>query len=82
MTEFTEEEKKVFLDATNRRKAAGIKLKRIAIMADASQVEAFNILWDGWVERYGKAMALNHLISIMARVEARLRDKENAQQGP
>jgi len=78
MTEYTEEEKKIFLDATNRRKAAGIRLKRIALMADASQVEGFNILYDSWVERWGKRRALDELIRIMSIVEARLRDRDNA----
>jgi len=81
MSELSEDEKKVFLAATERRKAAGIRLKRIVLQADAHQVEDFNILWESFVERWGKREALNHLILIMARVEARLRDGENAKQG-
>ena len=80
--QFTDAEKAVFLAATDRRKAAGIRLKRIALMADAGQVEAFNILWSSWVERWGKMRALDELIRIMSIVEARLRDRENAKKKP
>lgn len=84
MSEFflNDEQKKVFKDAGERRKQAGIKFKRICIFAEASQVEAFNILFDSWCERFGKAKALDHLILLWSRVEARLRDKDRNETRP
>jgi hypothetical protein len=72
--QLTDAEKQVFLDATNRRKAAGIRLKRISIMASTDQVEAFNELWSSWVERWGKNTAVDHLIRMMAHIEAKVRN--------
>lgn len=76
--DLTEAEKKVFLDATNRRKERGLKLKRICLLAESSQVEAFYCLFDSWVIRWGKERAMDELIRLMGLVEARVQDKERA----
>jgi len=78
MSELSESEKATFKAATERRKAAGIKLKRFGVLADETQVAALNELWDAWVIRWGKQRAVDNLISVMSTVEARQRDKENA----
>lgn len=65
-----------FRDLAARRTERGIRLKRICFMAEASQVEAFNILWESWVERWGKTKAVDHLLVLVARAEARIRDQE------
>jgi hypothetical protein len=69
-------EKRTFLDATNRRKAAGIKLGRISFMATKEQVESFNELFNAWVERWGKNKAVDVLLSMMSGIEARIRDAQ------
>jgi hypothetical protein len=69
---------KPFIEASRRRRENGIKLKRFAVMCDETQVEALNILWGSFVERWGKQQAVDHLIVILSKVEARLRDKERA----
>jgi len=74
----SDDEKATFKRATDRRREAGIRLKRFTVLMESSQVEAINILWDAWVERFGKTRAIDELIRIMAHVEARLRDKERA----
>jgi hypothetical protein len=75
MSELSEEEKLTFKRATERRRAAGVRLKRFAVMCDASQVEALNELWDSWTERLGKTVAVDHLINLMAHSEARMQDQ-------
>jgi hypothetical protein len=72
----TDEEKRVFREAGERRAAAGIKLKRVYFMADANQVASFNALWESWVLRWGKQRAVDELIRFMSLVETRIRDKE------
>ncbi len=80
MTEsLTDEEKATFRAAGERRKAAGIRLKRIYLLADENQVASFNTLWDSWCTRWGKQRAMDELLRFMSLVEARVRDKENAQ---
>jgi hypothetical protein len=80
MAELSESEKATFKAATERRKAAGIKLGRITLLAEKSQVEGFNELWDSWVARWGKNLAVDHLIRIMGQVEARLQDKKRSEE--
>ena len=72
----TDEEKATFRAAGERRKAAGIRLKRFAVMCDANQIESLNVLWDSWTERFGKQRAVDHLIKMWGHAEARLRDKD------
>jgi len=72
----TDEEKATFARAAERRKAAGIQLRRIFIMADATQVTSFNALWESWTIRWGKQRAVDELLRFMSLVETRLRDKE------
>jgi hypothetical protein len=72
----TDQEKATFRAAGERRKAAGIRLRRIFILADANQVASFNTLWESWVDRWGKQKAVDELLRFMSLVEARLRDKE------
>jgi len=74
----SDEDKATFKRATERRKENGIRLKRITMFADTSQVEGFNELWDSWTIRWGKSRAMDELIRIMSIVEARLQDKERA----
>lgn len=73
----SEQEKATFKAASERRRETGIKLKRVCVTMSAKQVEAFYIVWDAWVERFGKNMAVDGLISLMSRVEARMRDGES-----
>jgi hypothetical protein len=80
VSELSEEEKALFRAATERRKAAGIRLKRFAIMCDEKQVESLNELWNAWTERWGKQHAVDELLRLMSLVETRLRDKERAQE--
>jgi hypothetical protein len=75
----TDEEKATFRAAGERRKAAAIRLKRFAVMCDANQAESLNVLWESWVERFGKQLAVDHLIKMWSHAEARLGDRRNAQ---
>jgi hypothetical protein len=74
--ELSDSEKATFLAATNRRKAAGIRLGRISFMATKEQVESFNELLDAWTQRWGKNKAVDVLLSMMSGIEARIRDGE------
>jgi hypothetical protein len=76
----SESDKQVFLAAANRRKENGLRLKRISFMAESAQVEAFNLIWSEWVQRYGKQQAVDHLILLICRAEARYRDGEAAKE--
>jgi len=76
MPNLTPEEKAVFLSATNRRKANGVRLRRWTVMAEESQIEALNELWSAWIDRFGKITAIDHLIVLWSRSEARLRDAD------
>jgi hypothetical protein len=78
VSKLSEAEKKVFLDATNRRKARGVKLRKFSVMAERSQVEGLSELYDAWVTRFGKELALDHLILMWGRAEARLCDADQA----
>jgi hypothetical protein len=80
MSNLSDSEKATFLAATERRRAAGIRLKRVCFMADEAQVEAFNIVWESWIERWGKTQAVDHLILLICRAEARYRDGEAAKE--
>lgn len=73
-----ETRKRIFKDAAEQRKLNGIRLGRFSIMAETSQVEALYILYDSWVERWGKKKAVDGLIQVMATVNQRARDKEVA----
>ena len=68
---------KPFRDASARRRANGIRLRRITLLAEESQVEAFNILWESYVERFGKNKAVDVLLKLMSEVETRIREQEN-----
>lgn len=76
------EEKAMFARATQRRKENGVRLKRIFLQAEESQVAAFYELYNCWVERWGKTRALDEIIRFMAIVESRLQDKERANNRP
>ena len=65
-----------FRDAAQRRRENGIRLKRISFMAQEHQVEAFNTLLDSFITRWGKNKAIDHIISILSRIEARMQDAE------
>jgi hypothetical protein len=75
----TDEEKRVFREAGERRKANAIRLKRVTFLTDANQAESFNAIWESWCLRWGKQRAVDELLRFMSLIEARLRDKENAQ---
>lgn len=74
----SEADKQAFLRAAERRRERGIRLRRISLAAEESQVVAFNELYSAWVERWGKSGALDRVIRIMAGVETKLRDKDRA----
>jgi len=78
MSELSDSEKAVYRAATERRKANGIRLKRFTILAEETQVEALNEVFESWIVRWGKNLAIDHLIVIMAQIEARQRDRERA----
>jgi hypothetical protein len=78
VSEISEEEKLMYRAATERRKAAGIRLQKFSVMCDTKQVESLNVLWDAWVERWGKQHAVDELLRLMSTVESRLRDKERS----
>jgi len=78
MDEISEQEKEVFRHASERRTANGIRLKRITIQAEAGQVEAFNIVWEEWVQRYRKMGAVDLLIRCISAGEARIQDEIRA----
>jgi hypothetical protein len=80
MTELSEAEKATFKAATERRKANGVRLKRFSVMAEESQIIALNELWSAWTERFGKITAIDHLIVLWGRAEARLRDLDEVRQ--
>ena len=69
---------KPFREASARRRENGIRLKRFAVMCDATQVEALNEIWDSWCIRFGKQKAVDVLIRVMSNVEARLQEKDHA----
>lgn len=70
--ELSHAEKEVFRAAALRRKAAGIKLKRFAFMADANQIESINEFWNGWVEVLGKQHAVDYLVVAMRKADESL----------
>ena len=74
----TDEEKATFKRAADRRTAAGVRLKRITLMADENQVASFNELFDAWVRRVGKQRAVDGLLGLMSAAEARFQDRERA----
>jgi hypothetical protein len=74
----TDEQKAVFSMATERRKQNGIRLKRISLAAEESQVELFHGIYDGWVQRMGKEDALDYLLSWLCEGEVRLREYDAA----
>lgn len=78
MTDVSEQEKELFKRASERRKQNGIKLKRICMLAEEGQVEAFNIVWEEWVRRYRKMGAVDLLIRCISAGEASIQDEMRA----
>ncbi len=72
MLELSEQEKQTFLAATNRRKAAGIRLRKVTFMADENQVISFNEFFSDWVEHLGKQHAVDYLIVAMQKADEAL----------
>ena len=70
--------KAVFVAAAEQRKLRGIKLKKIGLMADSSQVEAFHLIYEGWVQRFGKEDAVDFLVATMCEAEVKLREWDAA----
>jgi hypothetical protein len=81
MAELSESEKATFKAAGERRRARGVVLRKFSIMAEESQVEALNELYDAWVSRFGKEKAIDHWIVIWSRIEARMQDADQAKKG-
>jgi len=71
--ELSQAEKDVFKAAAARRKAAGIKLKRFAFMADENQIVTINEFWNGWVEALGKQHAVDYLLVALRKADESLR---------
>ena len=78
MSDVSEQDKATFKAAAERRKENGIRLKRITMLAEAGQVEAFNIVWEEWVRRYRKMGAVDLLIRCISAGEARIQDEMRA----
>lgn len=73
MSELSDEQKKVFKDAAERRKAAGIKLGRWCVMLDKAAIESINEYWDTWVRTLGKERATDYFVVIMRNGHEKLR---------
>jgi len=43
-------------------------------MADETQVNTFHMLWDGWIQRFGKEDAVDFLLSALCEAEVKLRE--------
>jgi hypothetical protein len=69
----TDAEKATFLAATNRRKAAGIRLRRWAVMLDADQIVSINSYWSDMVETLGKQKAGDYLVVVLREAHETLR---------
>ena len=78
LSELPEAEKEIYRAGALRRRERGIRLKKICMMAEESQVEAFAILWESFVERWGKRRAVDVLLKGMAEIEVSVRDAEAA----
>ena len=70
--------KAVFFAAGERRKARGIRLKRVCFMADETQVETFHLIYNEWVQRFGKEDAIDFLLACMCESQARLAEYDRA----
>jgi hypothetical protein len=70
----SESEKKIFREAGERRKLAGIKSKLIRLFAEEGQVSAFYEIYETWVQRWDKGQAMDALIASIADFEARFQD--------
>ena len=68
----SEQEKQLFLASTNRRKAAGIRLKRFCIALDSNQVESVNMFWDSFVRALGKQKAGDYFVVVMRKADENL----------
>ena len=73
-------EKATFKRATERRRENGIRLKQLRIDCEAKQVEAFNIIWSSWVEKFGKTRSMDGLIRLMSTANALVMDQERAKE--
>jgi len=65
MSELDEQSKAVFKAATERRRDAGIRLKRFSIMLDADQIVSINSYWSDMVETLGKQKAGDYLVVVL-----------------
>ena len=68
--------KQVFADAAEHRRENWKKQRRISFYAEGEQCDAFHILYNELVNRYGKEGAVDALIACMAENETRLRETE------
>jgi hypothetical protein len=71
--------KAVFVAAAERRKQRGIVLKRVCFMADETQVDTFNMVWNDWTQRFGKEDAVDFLLASMCESQVRLMEYDHAQ---
>lgn len=76
MNDLTDAEKEIFRAATERRRQNGVRLRKVTFMAEASQVDSFNLLLDSFIRRWGKEQAIETLLWVMARLESRMLEKE------
>lgn len=76
MNDLTDAEKEIFRAATERRRQNGVRLRKVTFMAEASQVDSFNLLLDSFIRRWGKEQAIETLLWVMSKVEARMQEKE------
>jgi hypothetical protein len=85
-TELTDEQKAVFKAATERRKAAGIRLGRWCVMLNKDQLVSINEFWDSWVKALGKEKAGDYLIVVMRKGHEALREaikrRQDARKSP
>lgn len=70
--ELTDAQKQVFVDATNRRKESGIRLKRFCVMLDSNQIESVNLFWDSFVRTLGKQKAGDYFVVVMRKADESL----------
>jgi len=66
------EEKQIFKSATERRREAGIRLKRFCISLDSNQVESVNMFWDSFVRALGKQKAGDYFVVVMRKADESL----------
>lgn len=82
MQELTKEQKEIYRQNSERRKARGLVDGFLKLKLEVSAIDGFSELWDSWVAVLGKEAATDNLIEAMLeqheRIRARLLYKKNA----